>query len=236
MSDTLTIPCVELPKIDIPSISLLGGAELKGFADFSLGAPTDCKLTFNLLLQLAPLLASMACIFKIFNVFVKLEDFLNAATNPPFKDLPGTVPGVVDAIAELKKCIPIPGIDLYLMITGILKLVVDFLSCFIDSFGSILEFHASIDLSAADDNPVLRAGLVCAQHNAKQSMDNMMLSLQPLQPIMKVATMLIGLAKLPIQLPDLSNLSVSADANVTIASLKQAVDALKSAVASIPGQ
>jgi len=236
MNDTVTVPCVKLPQIDIPSISLLGGVEIKGFADFSLGTPTDCKLTFNLLLQLAPLLASMACIFKIFNVIVKLEDFLNAATSPPFNDLPGTVPAVIDAITELKKCIPIPGIELYLMITGILKLVLDFLSCFVDTLSSIVEFHASIDLNAAEGNPVLQAWLGCAQDNAKESMDNMMVSLQPLQPIMKVATMLIGLAKLPIQLPDLSNLSLDADASVTIASLKQAVDTLKSAVASIPGQ
>ena len=64
--------CPTIP--DIPAISLLGGAELRGFLDFSAGAPTDCKLTFNLLLQLAPLLASMACIFKILKAITALAD------------------------------------------------------------------------------------------------------------------------------------------------------------------
>ena len=72
------------------------------------------------------------------------------------------------------------------MIKGILSLVVRFLSCFIGDLESILKFQATIDLSAADGNPVLRDSLICAQNNAKRSMDNMMMSLQPLQPIMNV--------------------------------------------------
>jgi hypothetical protein len=235
MNDTVTIPCVELPKIpDIPGISLLGGAEIKGFMDFSLGAPTDCKLTFNLLLQLAPLLASLACILKIFNVIVKLEDFVNAV-KPPFDKLVDVVPGLISAIGELKKCVPIPGIDLYLMIKGILSLVLRFLSCFIDTLEGILQFQATIDLTAADDNPVLRDTLICAQDSAKASMDNMMMSLQPLEPIMKVATMLLGLAQLPVQLPDFATITLSADATQTVAALKHSVDALKKAADSIPG-
>jgi hypothetical protein len=191
-----------------------------------LGAPTDCKLTFNLLLQLAPLLASMACIFKILKAITALADGIQD---------PAKIPSIPGAITDLAKCIPLPGIELYLMIKGILSLLVRFLSCFIGDLESIVKSQATIDLSAADGNPVLHDWLICAQNNAKQSMDNMMLSLQPVQPIMNVTAMLIGLAKLPIQLPDLSNLSLGADANLTIASLKQSVDTLKSAVASIPG-
>jgi hypothetical protein len=227
MNDTVTIPCVDLPKIpEIPGITLLGGAELKGFLDFSAGAPTDCKITFNLLLQLAPLLASMACIFKILKAVTALAD----AVQDPSK-----IPSIAGAITDLAKCIPVPGIEFYLMIKGILSLVIRFLSCFIDNLESILKFQATIDLGPAEGNPVLRETLICAQHNSQASMDNMMLSLQPLQPIMKVATMLLGMANLNVQLPDLNNVSASGEATQTIASLKQAVNQLKQAVASIPG-
>jgi hypothetical protein len=214
MNATLTVPCVELPKIpEIPAISLLGGAELRGFLDFSVGAPTDCKLTFNLLLQLAPLLASMACIFKILKAITALADGIQD---------PSKIPSIPGVITDLGKCIPVPGIQFYLMIKGILSLVV-------------LKFQATIDLSAADGNPVLRDTLICAQNNAQTSMDNMMLSLQPLEPILKVATMLIGMTPLGIKLPDVSTLTASADKIEVVASLKQAVDQLKQAVDSIPG-
>jgi hypothetical protein len=147
MNATVNIPCIELPTIpEIPAISLLGGAELRGFLDFSAGAPTDCKLTFNLLLQLAPLLASMACIFKILKAITALADGIQD---------PKKIPSIPGAITDLAKCIPVPGIEFYLMIKGILSLVVRFLSCFIDSLESILKFQATIDLSAADGNPVL---------------------------------------------------------------------------------
>ena len=159
MNDTLA-PCFTLPTIDIPSISLLGGAELKGLADFSLGAPTDCKLTFNLLLQLAPLLASMACIFKILKAITALADGIQD---------PAKIPSIPGAITDLAKCIPLPGIELYLMIKGILSLLVRFLSCFIGDLESIVKFQATIDLTAADGNPVLHGWLICAQNNAKQA-------------------------------------------------------------------
>ena len=227
MNATVNIPCIELPTIpEIPAISLLGGAELRGFLDFSGGAPTDCKLTFNLLLQLAPLLASMACIFKILKAITALADGIQD---------PKKIPSIPGAITDLAKCIPVPGIEFYLMIKGILSLVVRFLSCFIDGLESILKFQATIDLSAADGNPVLRDTLICAQNSAKASMDNMMLSLQPLEPILKVATMLIGMTPLGIKLPDISTVSASADTTEVVTSLKQTVDQLKQAIDSIPG-
>jgi hypothetical protein len=227
MNATVNIPCIELPTIpEIPAISLLGGAELRGFLDFSAGAPTDCKLTFNLLLQLAPLLASMACIFKILKAITALADGIQD---------PKKIPSIPGAITDLAKCIPVPGIEFYLMIKGILSLVVRFLSCFIDSLESILKFQATIDLSAADGNPVLRDTLICAQNSSKASMDNMMLSLQPLEPILKVATMLIGMTPLGIKLPDISTVSAGADTTEVVTSLKQTVDQLKQAIDSIPG-
>src|ERR1041384_4177352 len=55
-----TIPCVKLPPLNgIPKIPLLGGAELRGLVDLSLGPPTDCRVTFSLLLQLTPFLANL---------------------------------------------------------------------------------------------------------------------------------------------------------------------------------
>ena len=228
--------CVELPKIPkIPNIELLGGVELKGFLDFSLGSPTDCRITFNLLLQLAPLLASMACLFKILNVISKLEDFVKAVA-PPFDKLPSVVPGLLDAIAQLSGCIPALQIpQLFIMIKGLLALVIDFLSCFINQLDSILSFQAKIDFKAAEGNPALIAELTCARDNAKTAMDNMMLSLQPLEPIFKAISMVGGIAGLSLNLPDLSSVSAGPVQVQVISNLKQTVDQLKQVVSAIPG-
>ena len=232
MSATITTPCLKLPKLpEIPSITLLGGAELKGFADFSLGAPTDCKVTINLLMQLSPLLASMACLFKILNVFGKLKDFAEAAKDPITK-LPGAVPKLIQAIDDLKGCIPaLAPLQFVLMIKGILNLVISFLSCFLNELDSILKFQATIDPQSAEGNPTLRATLICAQDNAKTSMDNLMLSLQPLQPILDMVGVVIGIAGLPaLKLPNFTAIANGSDQVRTINSLKQAVDSLKTAM------
>lgn len=226
--------CISLPKVTVPSIELMGGAEISGFLDFSQGAPTDCKTTFSLLLQLAPVLASMACLLKILNVIAKLEAFVQAAS-PPFLKLPGTIPDLLSAIADLKGCIPPLAFPQFIfMITGMLKLIINFLDCFLTQLSSIISFQASIDLSSAEGNPVLMDALVCAQNNASASMDNLMTSLQPLDPILETITAVAGIAQLPITLPKISDISASADSTSLVTSLQKAIDSIKSVIDGLP--
>jgi hypothetical protein len=232
----LAAPCLNLPKIpNIPKITLMGGAELKAFADFSLGPQSDCKLIFSLLLQLAPALASMACLFKILNVISKLKELADVITMP--LKLPVAAKGLIDAIVELTPCIPpLAPLQFALMIKGILNLVISFLNCFIDQLESIVQFQASIDISSAEGNPTLRATLLCAQDNAKTSMDNLMMSLQPLQPILEMVGTLIGIVGLPaLDLPKMADISASTEHLQTISSIKDAVDTLKTAINALPG-
>lgn len=236
MAVAVNIPCPKLPKIQIPSLTLLGGAELKGLVDLSLGPATDCRLTFSLLLQLMPLVASMACLLKLLNFVGKMQDFLNAATDPPFNKLPEAAKGVLEVVAELQPCIPIfvPG-QLVIMLKGILSLIVNVLSCFINQLESLLKFEASIDLNAADGNPALTFALECARGNAKTSKDNLMASLQMLQPLLTMIPMLASMAKQSVTLPDFASISATADASDAVAPLKEAIDSLKATIDKLPG-
>src|SRR5262245_45956645 len=74
--------CVDLsiPKIKIPSITLPTGGSLKGLADLSKGIPSDCSLSFSLLLQIGPILASMECLLKLLKL---MKPLLDLVTNPP---------------------------------------------------------------------------------------------------------------------------------------------------------
>jgi hypothetical protein len=229
------IPCTELkPLGDIPKIELLGGVELKAFVDATAGTPTDCKLTMNLMIQLAPLLASMTCLFKILDVMAKLQDFANAAPDP--KKLPGAAVDLATAIGDLSKCMPplqIP--QMAIMLKTMLQLVLRFLSCFLSQLDNLLEFRASLDFGAADGNPVLRESLTCARNSADAAQANLMKSLEPLMPVMNIVGMVAGIAGIPLAIPNFASMSAGADVTATVHSIRQSIDSLQSVVNGIPG-
>jgi len=233
------IPCAELKTLgDIPEIKLLGGVDLQAFVDIAAGPPTDCKLTLNLMVQLAPLLASMACLFKILDVISKIKDFAEGAKDLDVTKLGAAVPKLIDAITKLEGCIPALQIPrLVLMLKGMLQLVVRFLSCFLTQLDSLIQFRASLDFAAADGNPVLKEALTCAQNNADAAQANLLKSLEPLKPLMDVVGMVGGVAGVSLDLPDLSSMSAPAggDLTATISSIKQAVQALQDVVDGLPG-
>lgn len=223
---TVSIPCPKLPKIpSIPSIKLVGGAELRGFLDFSQGMGTDCTLTFSLLLQLSPLLASMACLLHILGA-------IKAAAG--LAEVPPKVGDFLAALEKLAECFVMltpPGIAL--TIKGILELIINFLSCLVSNLDSLLKIQLGIDVDAAAGNPVLQAQLECARNNAETAMGHLTASLSPLEPLVGMVSVVCGIAQLPIQLPDLTSLKQPKEISATIADLKAAVDGLKEAMAKV---
>jgi hypothetical protein len=228
------IPCIALDELTIPSIQLPAGATLTGVADFAAGIPSNCKVNLNLLVQLGPLLASMGCILKILEVLGNIVEFAKAAPDP-FK-MAEKVGALTSSFAQLSTCIPpLAPLSFALMIKGILELIINVLSCLIDSLASIVEFKVSLDFSSAEGNPALTEALECAQRNADSSMQNLFNSVGPIMTVMKVVGSVASLAQLPVTLPDLSQLGKAGDAVQSIESLKQAIDGLKSVIESLPG-
>ena len=233
------IPCVELPKIpQIPKIPLMGGAELRAFIDSSLGPPSDCRLTFNLLIQLAPYLGNLACFIKLLDVIAKLKAFVEAVpdvvTNPG--KLANALPDLIKAIEEVTKCIPLFAIpNVLAMIKAILLLILSFLKCLVSQIQSVLKFQATLDLAGADDNPALLGILECAKKNADTTMETVKQSVEPLAPIFQMVTILAEIAGQPVELPDLSSISAGVDATATLQPLLDAITGLEAVVESIPG-
>jgi hypothetical protein len=228
------IPCIQLDEITIPSIQFPAGAELKGVADFAAGIPSNCKINLSLLVQLGPMLASMGCILKILELLGSIVEFATAAPNlPKMVDKAAALPGL---FAQVAKCLPpLAPIDFALMIKGILELIINILTCLIDSVASIVEFQVSLDFSSAEGNPALTEALQCAQRNADTSMQNLFNSVGPIMTVMKVVGSVASLAQLPVTLPDLSQLGKAGDVVQTVESLKQAIHGLKSVIDSLPG-
>lgn len=223
------VPCVKIPKLKIPSVKLPLGGELKGFADFSASVPTDCTLTFSLLAQLAPLLASISCLLKVLKVLASLKEF---ASNPLTKgpDLIATIDGAAGCITA----VTVPALSIIPSIKGILQLIISFLNCFISQLESIVNLQANIDLESAKDNPVLLASLSCAQDNAQASMDNLMASLEPIEPLIAAVNTLgefvPGFPKIELSI----DLSSGQDRVQVISDLKQKITSLEAVIDSPP--
>jgi hypothetical protein len=203
-------PCVPLPKVpNIPKIKLPLGGELSAFADFSVATPSDCTLTFSLLVQLAPLLASISCLIKVLGVIGALKDF---ASNPLTKG-----PDLIAAIEKAADCILAaspPYISIVASIKGILELILNFIGCIVDQLDSLAKFRATIDIESAKGNPILEASLKCAQENAETSSAALMQSIEPVKPLIDSVNILMGIAGLPeITL----SVDSSPDADATVA-------------------
>jgi hypothetical protein len=238
---TIDVPCIEIkPLGDLPSIPLPGGAQINPFIELGGPQPSDCKLSFNLLLQLGPLFASMGCLLKILNVLGKIVEFAQAVPGVVTKPqkLAQTIGELVPAINDALKCFPpLAILDFLEMIKQIILLILSYLACFLEQVDSILKFKATLDFGSAEGNPALTDALNCAAASADASMGNLMKSLGPIQPILKIVGMVAGMAGQSLTLPDFSSISISAEGSSieqTVASIKSAVDGLRGVVASLP--
>jgi len=225
---------------DVPSaikVTLPFG-ELRGLHDFSQGIPSDCTVTFNLLLQLPPLLASLTCPLRVLNVIAKLKDVANASDAP---SLLSALPALAEAIDKMADCLP-PKLylEFFCSIKDILLLILGFLKCLLDELKSILDLRINISISetSAAGNPVLLQVLACAEDNAKLSMQHLGASIEPIQPIIDLVGTLSGIVGLNLKLPSLVGLAGAGDdlqtLQNTINSLDQVVTDLLQVVEAIP--
>lgn len=205
------IPCIPLPKAQTITIPLPYGAELKSLVDMSKGPPTDCSVVHSLLLQLNPMLASMACLFKMLKVFEavkKVVDNIGVPPNP-IGVIEDVVTEVAPALADLAGCFLLfDPCKVAQMLSAILGILISYLNCLVQMVESILNFQVGIDLDSAEGNPVLLGSLQCAQANAETSMASLSQVLDAIGPLLTMVEPLFGVVGIdPIELPDLTELS-----------------------------
>jgi hypothetical protein len=201
---------VKLPLPEKLEITLPNGGSLKAIADISKGIPNDCSLIVSLLLQIAPFLASIECLFKLLGVISPLVDVVKAIPDPI--KLASAVPKFLDAIDNLKECLllVIPGVPLIPFLRDLLCLILKVLHCLIEQLTSIIDIMNGltlrINIAKASGNTELQQALECAQENAVISAQHLGNSIEPVSAILKLAEPLLSLAGLPsIQLPALGS-------------------------------
>jgi hypothetical protein len=216
-----TIP---LTLFDVPSVQLPFGIEMQALADFSKGPPTQASMVSSLLSQVMPAMAAMTPVLSLLNVFSALKDF---ASDP----LGNAGPLIAALENALKLLDPLPFVE---AVKSILLLVIAYLQSFIQTMSGLLAFQSSIDFSIAAGNPNLLASLQQASNNASVSIQQMMLSLGPLAPVMTLIQTFIGVAGISIALPSIADLKAEKDTAQALQTLSSMLSTLQQALEGLP--
>jgi len=232
-------PCNEI-KLPLPKplkIQLPTGASIKAIADASKGIPSDCAMTFSLMVQLSPLLASMECLLKILKLLKPLVDIVTNLPMPPVK----AVQEFAKAAVDLAPCflIPTPA-NIIPFVRDILCLIIRVLNCLLGQLKTLVALMGSLklqlDAAHSAGNFELEETLKCAQANAEISGQHMTKAIEPIGVLLDLAGPLMGLAGVkPIQLPSLGDKSDLDALQNVIKTLQGLVGTLDVAVEALGG-
>lgn len=221
----ISIPGPKPMKVQLPT-----GGSITAFADISKGIPTDCSMSFSLLLQLAPFLAATECLLKVLKLLKPLIDIIQGLTKVPPAPPVKAIEEFAHAAIELAPCLLVPTPAAIIpFIRDLLCLILRVLNCFLGQMKSLLKVLEGLELrlSLAQGNPELTAQISCAQANANTHAQHLTSSLEPISVLLDLAGALFGIAGIPaIKLP-------SAGSATDLASLNALVEAVQDAVVVI---
>jgi hypothetical protein len=214
LQEAFQIPtCVDLglPNAGELKLRLPTGGTFQAFADISKGIPTDCSMTFNLMLQLAPFLAAIECPLKILKLLKPLIEIVNSLPGtPPVKAIKEFGEAAADLTESCILKIAVPELAIIPFIQDLLCLILKVLRCFRSQMKSLLAIMGPLTLqlqtAQADVNDELVATIQCAQQNAQTQATQLMNSLGPVGVLLDLAGPLFGIAGVQaIQLPALGS-------------------------------
>jgi len=228
---------ITLPSASGLSIQLPTGGSLQAFADISKGIPTDCSMTFSLMLQLAPFIASIQCLLNVLKLLKPLIDVIKGLPMPPVSALEE----FGEAAAALAPCLLIPTPAIMIpFILDLLCLILKVLNCFLSQLKSLINILGPLTLqlntAQQSGNSELIATLTCAQQNAQTQAGQIMSSLGPVGALLEVAGPLFGIAGIPaISLPALGSATDIAALNSVVTTMETVVDTIQGIVNGLGG-
>lgn len=204
--------CIPLPRPGKAEIHLPTGGTLKGVVDITKGIPDDCSLNFSLILQLAPLMASIECLVKVLKLIKPLIDVVKGLGPPPdLIKLGQAIPEFLEAAEELLPCLAVPTpVVMIPFVRDVLLLIIKLLNCIVGQLKSILAVMGGLALqissAQAEGNSELMAALQCAQDNASASAQHTMSAIEPVLVILSLAEPFLGIAGVdPIKTPTIGS-------------------------------
>jgi len=228
----VSIPFPKPLKVQLPS-----GGSLQAFSDLSKGIPTDCAMTFSLMIQIAPLLASMDCLLKILKLLKPLIDVINGLPVPPVK----AIQEFAKAAADLVPCLLVPTpASMIPFIRDLLCLIIKALKCFLGQLKTLIGIMQGLSLQLISaqtaGNTELMNTIQCAQENAAASAAHLTASIEPIGVILDLAGSLFGIAGVePIKLPQIGSDADLETLNQTVITITDVVAKLEIVVEALGG-
>jgi hypothetical protein len=224
-------PCSEL-ALPFPKplkVTLPTGGSMNAFIDMSKGIPNDCSMNFNLMVQMAPLLAAMECPLKMLKLLKPLADIVQALVKPAPPPA-GAVPDLIAAAADLAPCFTVFA-SIPMFVKDLLCLIRSVLNCLLGQIRTVRDLLGGLQLrmSEAEGNPDLLATIKCAQDNANASMQSLTQSIEPIAGLLELVGTIAKLAGMSLNL----SLSAPSAPPEDLAAIDALIDVLQTAVDAI---
>ena len=243
LTEALAAPkCLDLslPKPNLPTLTLPSGGKIQAICDITKGIPSDCSMNVNLMVQIAPIMASMECLLKVLKFLAKLVEAFKSATNPP--KILTAISDIVAAGEDLVPCFGMPlGITIPPFIKDLLLLIAKMLKCIVQALKSVVELLDGLELeissAAQNGNDALAAQLECAKENGMLAAQGTMMAIDPIATVLEIAGAFFSLmpGAPTIVLPSLAGVEDLDAMKTAIETLEQVVLTIEGIAEAIPG-
>lgn len=231
---------LSLPKPNLPSLTLPSGGKIQAICDITKGIPSDCSMNVNLMLQIAPIMASMECLLKVLKFLAKLVEAFKSATNPP--KILTAISDIVAAGEDLIPCFGMPlGLTIPPFIKDLLLLIAKMLKCIVQALKSVVDLLDGLELeissAAQNGNDALAAQLECAKENGMLAAQGAMMAIDPIATVLEIAGAFFSLmpGAPTIVLPSLAGVEDLDAMKTAIETLEQVVLTIEGIAEAIPG-
>jgi hypothetical protein len=198
ITQRLTPPTCDDIKIPPPAkraLCLPFGGSFQSIIDVTKAVPDDCAVTFSILLQLPPMMASLGCFLKLLKVMKPLQGFVGGAPN--VAKMAEAAAELIPIIADVVLCFEGIQAAIPRFVRDLIKLIAKLLKCLGEQLKSIAALMSGIQLSIqtaqAAGNQALLQQLQCAHDNANAQAQAALGSTDVIQLVLSRAEPLLGL-------------------------------------------
>jgi hypothetical protein len=227
------------PPPEQRSLALPGGGHLVGMVDLPRGVSDDCRVNFNLMLQLGPIFGNLECVLCVFKFVGWILQFVKVVP-----DLPTSATKLVDMLKQLEeieeclqKCIyAFTPLGLCPPIKDFLKLIASYLRCLVEMIESVAQQGVQIQIQMGDaqGNPELLEVLQRAQDNADMMGAQALKSCGPAFDLLQaVGSIIQAIGAGAVELPSLDQLT-GGEIGEAVQPLKDVLEVLDLTIAALP--
>jgi len=176
------------------TIRLPTGARLTSSAELPKGMDEQCKVAFNLMLQMGPFMASIQCLVDVLQfVFDSIEFSKSVPDAITSLDVSKPIKAAAKLAEDGKKLTACFGwflgpIPLCQFVKDVLTMIHDFIRCLLELMDSVLtqQLELQVKVGDAEDNPELLEVLNLAQDNLTATMGQAVNSMGPILNLLQL--------------------------------------------------